>query len=156
MTGVTSSPASCEKGTSVGNRVVHPVCVKLRELRKAANLSLTELQDRHGINAVLVGSYERGDRVPPLPKLDKLLAAYGYQLSVEPIEGAAQVKLPGDIVAELRAIADQVERTHDVPAVHEPAAPVSGMSTPDYLHVPAPFRERTTIVGYNTDNSYSG
>ncbi len=95
---------------------LHPLCAMLRQLRRAAGLSLHEFQDRHGIPAVVLGSYERGDRHPPLAKLDQIFAAYGYRLLAVPAEESA-VRRPLDMAAELRAIADQLERRHGFPAV---------------------------------------
>jgi transcriptional regulator with XRE-family HTH domain len=99
----------------------HPICVLLRQLRRAANLTLTDFENKHGIPSVVVGAYERGDRLPPLPKLDALLACYGYALTAVPT-GSNAVRLPGDIVSDLRAIANQLETSHDVSSVSDSAA----------------------------------
>jgi transcriptional regulator with XRE-family HTH domain len=119
----------------------HPVCLKLRELRRAAGLSLSQLQDRHGMNAVLVGSYERGDRQPPLVKLDALLHVFGYRLTAVPIGGVTDhVRTPHDMIAELRSITAQLEKTYDVPSV-PPAAPYQQrLPVSDQLHLPTPAR----------------
>jgi transcriptional regulator with XRE-family HTH domain len=87
---------------------IHPVCTKLRELRRAAGVSLTQVQDRFGVNSVLLGSYERGDRNPPLSKIEEILNVYGYTLIAVPV-GLDAVRLPGDMATELRIIADQME-----------------------------------------------
>ncbi len=94
----------------------HPLCVMVRNLRKAAGLSLAQFEARTGIPAVVVGAYERGDRVPPLSKLDAVLRSFGYRLAAIPIDAEA-VRLPEDIVAELRAIADQLEARDSLPEV---------------------------------------
>ncbi len=85
-----------------------PLCVMLRYLRKAAGCSLAEFERRTGVAAVVVGAYERGYRIPPLSKLDAIFAAFGYQLAAIPT-GIDAIRLSPDIVAELRAIADQLE-----------------------------------------------
>ncbi len=90
----------------------HPLCAMLRQLRQAARLSLSQFEERHGIPAVVIGAYERGDRVPPLTKLDHILGCFGYRLAAVPL-GVQAVRLPADMVAELRAIADQLETTLD-------------------------------------------
>lgn len=90
-------------------KVPHPICASLRELRKAAGLSLTQMEELHGISAVLMGSYERGDRIPPLPKIDSLLGFFGYKLAAVPLDHTA-VRIPSDMVTELRAIASQIAR----------------------------------------------
>jgi transcriptional regulator with XRE-family HTH domain len=90
---------------------IHPVCAQMRALRVAAGLSLNEAADRIGISAIALGSYERGDRNPPLQRLEQIFRAYGYTVVAAPHELNA-VRLPGDMASELRAIADQLdERT---------------------------------------------
>lgn len=100
---------------------LHRLCGLLRDLRAASGLSLAQFQDRFGISSVVLGSYERGDRLPPLPKLDAIFGFYGYRLDAVPI-GATATRLPIDIVADLRAIADQLEcQHHGLFPMHEPA-----------------------------------
>jgi transcriptional regulator with XRE-family HTH domain len=89
----------------------HPLCALLRQLRQEAKLSLTEVQQRYGISAIVLGSYERGDREPPLRKMEAALGMYGYRLLAVPIHGAPAVRLSTDMAAELRAIADQLENS---------------------------------------------
>lgn len=93
-------------------RTIHPICRTLRDLRKAAGYSLSEFESRFGIAAVAIGSYERGDRVPSINKMDQALRCFGYRLAAVPIaeEPATPAKVRTDdmIVAELRAIADQI------------------------------------------------
>lgn len=87
----------------------HPVCVMLRELRHAARLSLAQVEEKYGINAVVLGSYERGDRLPSVGKVDAILRrVYGYELRAVPV-GSKATRLSGDMVTTLRAIADQLE-----------------------------------------------
>ncbi len=89
---------------------VHPVCRAMRELRTAAGWSLGQTQIRSGINALALGSYERGDRIPPLTKADQVLHVFGHTLIPVPT-GMHAVRRPGDIAAELRAIADHIDGT---------------------------------------------
>jgi len=86
---------------------IHPLCVKMRNLRRAAGISLQAFEAKTGIPGVVVGSYERGDRIPPLSKLEAIFAAFGYQLVAVPI-GTAAVREAPDMVADLHAIADQL------------------------------------------------
>ncbi len=96
----------------------HPICRQMRALRRAAGLSLADMQDHFAVNPIVVGAYERGDRIPPLPKADALLRNFGYRLSIEPI-GPSAVRQPSDMIEDLRAIADQLERHYDrLTAVH--------------------------------------
>lgn len=89
----------------------HPLCALIRELRAATRLSLAQFEERFGISAVVVGAYERGDRIPPVPKLEAILNCFGYRLAAVPA-GTDAVRLPGDMVADLRAIADQLAAMH--------------------------------------------
>lgn len=87
---------------------IHPVCKQLRDLRRAAGWSLPEVEQRLGVPGLVVGSYERGDRNPPLRKLEELFNGYGYTLVAIPKEFEA-IRLPGSMIRELRMIADQLE-----------------------------------------------
>jgi len=95
---------------------VHPLCVLIKELRLAAGMTLLQFQSRSGIPAVVVGAYERGDRIPPLLKLEAILKFYGLKLDAV-YNGDRSIRLPKDIASTLRAIADQLEHKHDVVAV---------------------------------------
>lgn len=88
----------------------HPLCVLLRRLRQASGVSLQRMEQLHGLKAVVLGAYERGDREPPIRKLDEALRLYGYQLAAIPIDADDPVQLSGDYVADLRRIADHLEQ----------------------------------------------
>jgi transcriptional regulator with XRE-family HTH domain len=88
----------------------HPICRLLRDLRIAAHLSLQDIEEKFDFSGVVLGAYERGDRVPPLTKLEKVLGFYGYHLQAVPM-GQEFVRLSGDVVADLRAIAHQLEES---------------------------------------------
>lgn len=100
---------------------VHPVCKTLRDLRQAAGLSLHSAELRFGVSGMVLGSYERGDRNPPLTKIEEILSVYGYTLVAVPKDSTA-IRLPEDIALELRLIADHLERTNAVPTLSEPPA----------------------------------
>lgn len=98
---------------------VHPVYKQMRDLRKAAHLSLTEAQQHTNVPAIVLGSYERGDRQATINKIESILNGYGYTLVAIPKDFQA-IRLPSDIAKELRAIADQLDeekRTNDVPGL---------------------------------------
>lgn len=98
-------------------RAPHPLCAFLRELRHASRMSLAQVEDRYGISAVVLGSYERGDRLPPVAKLDAILrAVYGYELRAVPM-GTDYTRSSTDMAADLRAIADQLEERNALSAV---------------------------------------
>lgn len=104
----------------------HRLCRLLRELRHAARLSLADIEKKYGIPSVVLGAYERGDRIPPLYKLDHILSLYGYRLEAFPI-GTTSTRLPATIVADLRAIADQLDIPDDV-------FPDDPLEEPDVVH----------------------
>lgn len=96
---------------------IHPVIAQLRPLRHAAGLSLQQMQDKHGIIAVVLGSYERGDRQPTVDRIQTVLDVYGYDLAIVPKAGVTddpalppRTRTTAELVAELRAIADQLAR----------------------------------------------
>lgn len=99
-----------------GNKLNHPVLRILRDLRKATGLSLKDVQEKYGHNAMVVGSYERGDRQPTLKKVEDILSLYGYTLIAQK-KDETSIRLPGEIVQELRGIADQLEKTHALRSV---------------------------------------
>lgn len=99
----------------------HPIAQELRKLRKAARMSLNAVEERHGVSAVVVGSWERGDREISVKKLDMALRWFGYRLAAVPI-GPEAVRLPEDMAAELRAIADQIEENRALPPLQDPTA----------------------------------
>ena len=95
----------------------HPIALQIRELRKAAGLSLQRIEETRGIPAVVLGSYERGDREPSAFKIDTILRLFGYELRAVPIgatvvEGpvpAATVLTDEQIAAALRSLADHLD-----------------------------------------------
>ncbi len=77
----------------------HPICLLIRRLREARGESLAAFEARTGISAVVVGAYERGDRTPPVSKLDGVLRALGYELYARPRD--LDVALPTADLAKL-------------------------------------------------------
>lgn len=90
-------------------REPHPVCKQLRAIRRSANLSLPEAEQKCGVPGIVLGSWERGDRNPPLHKLEDALNSYGYTLVAVPKDFDA-VRLSSSIVNDLREIANQLEK----------------------------------------------
>lgn len=69
----------------------HPICAQLREFRNKAGLSLERVEQKTGgaWKAVVVGSYERGNRQPTVARADELLRFYGERLVAVPDSSAA-------------------------------------------------------------------
>lgn len=66
---------------------LHPIYVRLRQLRNARGWSLAQLERRHpDWNQIVVGSYERGDRRATVEVVDRLLQVYGCKLAVIPVD----------------------------------------------------------------------
>jgi transcriptional regulator with XRE-family HTH domain len=85
---------------------MHEICTTMRELRKAAGMSLQDAENVMGISAVALGSYERGERNPPLAKIEQILNTFGHRLAAVPMSDDA-LRLPADMAKQLRAMADQ-------------------------------------------------
>ena len=66
-----------------------PICGVLLRLRALSGLSLRQVEDKSDgrWKAVVVGSYERGDRRPTVEQARALLGFYGYDLAVVPGDG---------------------------------------------------------------------
>jgi transcriptional regulator with XRE-family HTH domain len=88
---------------------LHQVCKQMKDLRLACGLTLAEAATLAGVAPMVLGSYERGDRRPPLDKLEIILNSYGYTVAAVPRNFKA-VQLPGDMAATLRTMAEQLER----------------------------------------------
>ncbi|GAA4681183.1 helix-turn-helix domain-containing protein [Phytohabitans rumicis] len=73
-----------------------PIAVQLRAERKRRNLSLPRAAELVGLEAVVIGSYERGDRTPPLDRLRQWVEGLNHRLLAVPTsptaEGALRVE----------------------------------------------------------------
>lgn len=61
-----------------------PIADQMRTVRNQLGLSLEKAATRSGIPAVVIGSYERGDRQPTLPKARLWVESFGHQLLAVP------------------------------------------------------------------------
>ena len=95
----------------------HPVITQMRELRNAAGLSLQQLERQHGMKAMSVGSWERGDRHPPVEQIQRLLDIYGYDLVAVPkarrVNGRPTIRTAADITLALRTTSDMLQTIAD-------------------------------------------
>ena len=57
----------------------------LRDARRDAGLSITDLADRAGTSRPTLSAYEHGRVSPTLETFERILAAAGYRMRVEPI-----------------------------------------------------------------------
>ena len=68
------------------DRPPHPICVQLHIERMKAGLSLSQLSKLIGVPDVVIGSYERGDQRPNLQRLEPLVAHFGLEVVLRPID----------------------------------------------------------------------
>lgn len=66
------------------------IAQQMRAERNRLGLSLTEAAHRVHLEAVVLGSYERGDRFPPLPKLRQWVEALNHKLLAVPTRNGAE------------------------------------------------------------------
>jgi transcriptional regulator with XRE-family HTH domain len=88
---VTDIDADNEAGGHVDAHYSREVGVRLRAIRKQQKLSLQAVEQRSNgrFKAVVVGSYERGDRVVSVNRLAQLAAFYGVPITeLLPARGA--------------------------------------------------------------------
>ncbi len=90
---------------------LHPICEKFRTLRRDLGLSLSQVEEKTGgaWKAVVVGSYERGDRQPSIARADALLRLYGQRLAIVPADTPDRLRKPPSLLNPAYAV-DVAER----------------------------------------------
>jgi transcriptional regulator with XRE-family HTH domain len=98
---------------------------RLRALRQELGMSLSDVeQSSDGVlNAVVMGSYERGDRTVSVVRLDELATFYG----VLPEDLVADLQQPVSIAARLAAALRAVPLETQVSDWHEPDSGARGV-----------------------------
>lgn len=88
-----------------------PLRRQILEARRATRMSLRTAADRLGVHPGALSAYERGDRVPPTPVLERILAGYGFDLIAAP-KGTpvALVDAAVEAAGQLRVLADRLDR----------------------------------------------
>lgn len=85
----------------------------IRDSRKRAGLSQRELARRARTSAAAVCLYERGDRVPRVDTLERLLAAAGTTLSLDAVAGPPiDLVACGEDLARVLDLADELPHRH--------------------------------------------
>jgi transcriptional regulator with XRE-family HTH domain len=83
----------------------------LRSVRRAAGLSQRALAERAGTSAAAVCQYERGERIPRVDTLRRLLAAAGADLRLEVATRAGiDVEANAQTLEQLLELADNLPR----------------------------------------------
>ncbi len=97
--------------TSMPPAVPHPICAQIRQLRQASGLTLAQFERRHGVKAIVLASWERGDRHPTLEAVDAVLGYFGLELAIMPAGSVngQHTRTPAEVGAALRGIADQLD-----------------------------------------------
>ncbi|MDB4872779.1 MAG: hypothetical protein JWL97_3783 [Gemmatimonadales bacterium] len=82
---------------------VHPVIAELQGVRESRGLSQEQVATTARLSRLSVVAWERGQRAPRLPELDRYARALGHELTVMSYEAAAavapaaaEVKSPGE------------------------------------------------------------
>jgi transcriptional regulator with XRE-family HTH domain len=98
---------------------------RLRALRQELGLSLNDVEQSSGgaLNAVIMGSYERGDRTVSVVRLDELATFYG----VLPEDLVADLQQPVSIAARLAAALRAMPLEAQVSDWHEPDSGARGV-----------------------------
>jgi transcriptional regulator with XRE-family HTH domain len=80
------------------------------QLRKRRGWSLHAAAAATGIQAITIGSYERGDRAIRVSRANEILATYGYTFAVVPLGADVEHPLrdPGD-TAWIREVLDELK-----------------------------------------------
>lgn len=88
----------------------HPICVRIRELRTAAGLSIDQLAAALGMSSATLGSYERGDRNITVNQATRILAYFDRDIGDMPVDGSPRsVWTESEAAEALRAIAAQFD-----------------------------------------------
>lgn len=102
-----------DKAEAVGRRI--------RATRNALGLTLAEVEARHGIKAVVLGAYERGDRAVSIHRLFRVARAFGVPAATFFTDDAPEPAVPVtliDIAADVRTLRHQVEEAIDAATSH--------------------------------------
>lgn len=95
----------------------------LAEARRGAGLSITELADRAATSRPTLSAYEHGRVSPPLVTFERIEAAAGYQMRVEPIVVWREVDVGR---ARTAAVPDRLPRV-------DPEAALRNAELPNHL-----------------------
>jgi len=92
---------------------------RLREARRLAGLSQSELARRAGTSQATISSYESGDKQPSVATLSRLLAAAGARLTVEHGRRPVVVPSPDEHARAARTLSEVLSLAASLPVRHE-------------------------------------
>ena len=96
------------------------VSTTLRDARRRADLSQAELAARAGTSQATVSAYESGRKSPSVATLDRLLAATGSQLAVQPRRSPVVEPSAREMSRRAKTLIDVLDLAEALPTRHEP------------------------------------
>jgi transcriptional regulator with XRE-family HTH domain len=88
-----------------------PLRRQLIDARRATRMSLRVVAARLDVSTAALSSYERGDRVPSVPTLEKIFAGYGLDLLAAPKGTPASLTtVAAETAEQLRTLANRLDR----------------------------------------------
>jgi transcriptional regulator with XRE-family HTH domain len=94
--------------------------VALRDARRAAGLSQSELAERVHTSQATISAYENGVKQPSVATLSRLLAATGSRLTVTRAAQAVVEPSARELKRTARALSDVLALAEALPVQHEP------------------------------------
>jgi transcriptional regulator with XRE-family HTH domain len=92
----------------------------LRDARKRAGLTQTELAHRAGTSQATISAYEHGRKTPSVETLGRLLAATGTRLTVAPASTPVVRPTKAQLARAGRALVDVMLLAEALPTRHTP------------------------------------
>src|SRR3954468_23438199 len=93
----------------------------LRSARRRAGLSQAGLAARASTSQATISAYESGRKAPSVATLERLLAASGARLAVEPAPAPVVDPSPRELSRRARTLVAVLELAAALPTRHEPA-----------------------------------
>lgn len=96
------------------------IATEIRRLRTAAGLSQTELARRAGTSQATLSAYESALKRPAVPTLERILAATGHRLAIEPDPAAPRLPSLAEQERRARELSEVLALAAALPTRHEP------------------------------------
>src|SRR5436190_16958807 len=88
----------------------------IRDARRRAGLTQTELAERSGTSQATISAYEHGAKTPAPTTLARVLAAAGMRLTAVPASSAVRVPAAGELDRRSRVLAQVLDLAERLPA----------------------------------------
>jgi transcriptional regulator with XRE-family HTH domain len=96
------------------------VAAGLRSARERAGVTQSALAEATGTSQATISAYENGRVAPSIETLERLLAATGSRLAIEPAPPPAVLPSPAEQRRAARTLADVIALAEALPAQHDP------------------------------------